>query len=281
MADKRSKFFQFVFPNKRQCIKSGVLLICLYFFASCCCIRMMLYPGSGTQVPTQAPVGLENVLVTSSRGHQIQCWLAAHEDAGKPILIYFHGNGMNLSTEHQSGTFQHILSAGASLLAVDYAGYGNSEGFSNETNIMSSASAAYKWVKNRYPDNKIIIFGWSIGTGIACELAQLEPDHDGLVLISPYLSLSKVAKAKVPSFLVSILLWDEYECDTLIKDYKKPLFIAHGPADPIVPFIQGESLYSLYKGSRGHFHSAKGYAHNDISFDRKLWKALSQFLSKF
>ena len=93
-------------------------------------------------------------------------------------------------------------------------------------------------------EKNIIIYGESLGTGVATEIAQ-NKDFAGIILESPFTSMIAAGKTKYPFFPIKLLLKDKYESDKKIKNIKSPILIMHGKVDTLVPFWMGKKMYEL------------------------------------
>ena len=120
--------------------------------------------------------------------------------------------------------------------------------------------------------------GFSLGSGVALQVAKTHPEVDSLVLVSPFQSLPDAARVHFPSFCVSILLWDEYDSETAIAGLSCPVLLVHGRSDSLVPFKQGEALSKFYKGEGLSFLPVAAAGHNDILLKNEVWLGISSFL---
>lgn len=114
-----------------------------------------------------------------------------------------------------------------------------------EKNLYQDARKSIEWLNRKGINNKdIILYGESLGTGVATELAQSNSFH-GIVLESPFTSIADAAKIYYPYLPVNLLLKDRYDSIKKIKNIKIPILIMHGKKDNIVPFFMGEKLYQM------------------------------------
>lgn len=161
---------------------------------------------------------------------------------GKPVVLYFHGNGGSLA--HRVARFSRLIEDGTGLVALSYRGYGGSEGKPSEEGLIADARAAHDFARSHYPDAKVVLWGESLGSGVAVALAA-ERDVAAVVLEAPFTSAADVAFAAYPFLPVSLLMKDQFRSDARIGKVTAPVLIMHGLRDRVVPFRLGEQLYAI------------------------------------
>jgi uncharacterized protein len=203
-------------------------------------------------------VGAEDVWLTARDGVRLHAWWIA--TPGAPLAtLYLHGNGGNIT--HREAIAPVIREAGASLLLLDYRGYGRSEGRPTEKGLYADADAAYDHLLARgYQPKRIVIHGESLGTAVAVDLASRKPCA-GLVLASPFTSAQAVAHRVLP-MLGPILVWS-YNSRRKIARVQAPILVLHGDRDEVIDFAFGRELYEAAPDPK-FFWRVEGAAHNDI-----------------
>jgi hypothetical protein len=156
----------------------------------------------------------------------------------KYTLLFLHGNYEDLGSIGEY--MPHFVAAGYAVFAIDYRRYGRSEGTPTEANTCADAALAYDYVRTKLgvPDNRIVIFGYSLGGGPGTELALHKPAA-GLVLQGAFVSAYRVM-THIPVFPD-----DKFVNIAKVPQLKMPVFIIHGTADNTVPFWHGEKLYQV------------------------------------
>jgi alpha-beta hydrolase superfamily lysophospholipase len=181
----------------------------------------------------------------------------------KGIILYFHGNAGDLSRwgEITSGFTQYNYD----LLVMDYRTYGKSTGKLSEENLFNDAQLFYDFVKDRFPEDEIILYGRSLGSAFATRLAA-ENNPKMLILESPFYSLKSVAKSRFPILPVGLLIRYHFDNNKYIKNVNSRTVIFHGTSDNVVPFKSGKKLYEAASPKNGkHFVEITGGGHNDLS----------------
>jgi uncharacterized protein len=129
--------------------------------------------------------------------------------------------------------FRLMSENGSGVLAMSHRGYGGSQGQPREALLHADAQTIYAHLSARFAPNRIVIFGESLGTGIALNLARSQPAK-AVILDSPYFSVLSRAQASYPWLPVSLLLIDTFRSDLWIGEVKSPIFILHGDADRVI-----------------------------------------------
>ncbi len=145
-----------------------------------------------------------------------------------------------------AGRFREITAGGTGLVALSYRGYGGSSGKPSEPGLLNDAAAAYAFTAERYKPDQIVVWGFSLGTGVAVALAADHP-IGRLILEAPYTSIADVAVSRPQYRLIPAhwLLWDQFRSDERIAAVTAPLLIMHGGRDTTVPIRFGERLFAL------------------------------------
>ena len=169
----------------------GAVVLC----AGACRMQSLLYPAPSFRVPSPPPPPLVEVPLEAPSG-AVSAWWLASEDAPAPAILFLHGNGENLETMRRSGFFEAAATLGASVLAIDYPGYGRSAGRPSEAANVAAVEAALDWLGPRRP---VVLSGWSLGAAVAMQAAARRPESfDGLALLSAWTSLADVARVHYP-----------------------------------------------------------------------------------
>jgi len=182
----------------------------------------------------------------------------------KPFtFVFFHGNADSLSTA--SEVAEPYIAAGYGFLVAEYRGYSGLPGKPTEAGLYDDGRAAMKGLMAQgVKSENIILFGHSLGTGVATQMAE-EFHVGGLMLLAPYLSIPKMAQHNYPIYPVEFVVLDRFENDAKIEKIHVPLLIVNGENDQLIPPSQGKLLYSLANEPK-EFHSLPGRGHND-AFD--------------
>ena len=213
------------------------------------------------QDPSDFGLEFEDVYLTTSDGVRIHGWFVP--GSGGPTLVWFHGNGGNIShrVDNIAGLHGRL---GVSILIIDYRGYGLSEGSPTEQGTYLDAEAAVAHALSR-PDvdpERVVLFGRSLGCAIAAEMA-VRHDAYAIVLESPFTSVLAMAKRAYP-FLpgVGLLVGNMYDTLDKVARIDAPIMVLHGDSDEIVPFEMGREVFEAASEPK-RFYIIRGAGHND------------------
>lgn len=235
---------------------------------------LMYFPDTARIAPAEAgfPQAQEAVL-DSADGARVVIWHVSPRE-GKPVILYFHGNGGAL--RYRVPRFASLVSDGTGLVALSYRGYGGSTGSPSEEGLIADARAAYAFAAERYPAAPRVLWGESLGTGVAVALAT-EKRAAALVLEAPFTSTADIAAAVYPIFPVRLLMKDQFRSDERIGKVRTPLLVLHGAQDRVVPIAYGEKLFSLANDPKKFVRFARG-GHEDLN-DHGAVEAAREFLN--
>lgn len=222
------------------------LAICIALFG---CQRDLLYhPDAALADP--AAVGLQDAALEhlkTADGEDLVAWWIPPSAPDKPVYLYFHGNGGNLT--YRPNRFRLLTADGAGLMALSWRGYGGSTGSPTEEGLMTDARTAYAAVRSRAGPERIVLVGESLGTGVAVMLAAEAPVA-ALILDSGYSAISDVAADKFPWLPARLLLRDRFRADLVAAKVGVPVFQVHCVDDPVIPFALGRRLHDLFPNRR-------------------------------
>ena len=141
--------------------------------------------------------------------------------------------------------------------------FNKSTGKLSQRVLYQDAQLAYDYLKQHYPENRIVVFGRSVGTGIATKVAA-ENKPKLLLLESPFYKLADVAKTHYPFLPVTLLLKYTFRSDKWIPKVKCPIYIFHGTVDSIVPYSSGKKLAELADQNQTKLITIPQGGHNDL-----------------
>lgn len=171
-------------------------------------------------------------------------YFKCNKQPSKGLVLYYHGNADNLQ---RWGKYHAIfLAAGYDFMVWDYRGYGKSTGKRTADNMRSDSELVYRFANKRYPSSQIIIYGRSLGTGLASYVAARQ-EAARLILETPYYSFEDVARTYAPVLPYGWLLRYEFPTYRYLPQVRCPVTIFHGTADELLPFASTIKLRALLK----------------------------------
>ena len=224
-------------------------------------------------------LNVEDIWLTTSDGVKLHAWWIP-DDQSRFTYLAFHGNASNIA--NRAPVYEFLRSTHANVFALEYRGYGHSEGKPSEAGVYRDADAAYEYLVNtKGIDRKAIIsFGQSLGTAVATHLA-VHRQVAAVVLEAPFPSASRVA-SKFFWFLpgLSLLTRGQFNTQAWLKEIHAPILIVHCSQDPVIPFQFGQEVYAAALPPKS-FLQINGFCHEEPSLiaPTQYQTALQEFLS--
>lgn len=184
------------------------------------------------------------------------------EPEGAPVILFLHGNAQEAYS--WSLVHEELAPAGCRLLLIDFHGYGKSGGEPHEAGLYLDGKAALQWLHDTgIEDSGIVVFGKSLGGGVACEIAQ-DRRFKALVLESTFTSLASVARKLFPFLPRGVPLGEVYDSALKLPRALCPVLIIHGDRDELIPVEEGLALHSIAPEPK-ELYLVAGAGHNDVS----------------
>jgi pimeloyl-ACP methyl ester carboxylesterase len=250
----------------------AILLIAAYTFQD----KLMFHPDIIAKDHTYqlASEGKE-VFINTDDGQTISGLLTKGQGS-KYVILYLHGNAGSL--DKWQWVSNDLKELNCDMFIIDYRGFGKSTGSFSENGLYSDAQAAYDYlISAGYEPDDIIIYGRSLGTGIAVDLAT-KRKAKAMILESPYSSITKVGKERYPYLLPGLL--SKYKFNSLEKAPKLtiPVLILHGDSDDVISCDHSKELYAAIKSPK-RLVVIKGGGHNNLIRFPEHNKAIAEFIS--
>tara|TARA_Y100000590_G_scaffold458032_1_gene611909 strand:+ start:795 stop:1607 length:813 start_codon:yes stop_codon:yes gene_type:complete len=250
-----------------------LLLIVVFFFQR----NLLYHPTLDNYIKNQSAIELkeiEKVKITTKDNIDLVGWFY-NKDLNKfKTVLFFHGNAGSL--QNRTYKLNHFKNLNVNFLIIAWRGFSGNKGKPNEKGLYEDAKSAVSWLKAKSVDEKnIILYGESLGTGVAIEIAQ-NKNYAGIILESPFTSMLDMGKKYYPFFPVRFLLKDKFESNKKIINVSSPTLIMHGKVDRIVPYKMGKKLYELANEPK-FFYSIE-YGDHMVEYDEKLLLALEKFI---
>lgn len=230
--------------------------------------RAMVYPFESTRINPQA-AGLSGVseMEVESLGHRLIVWVAQPR-AGKPVILYFHGNAGNLA--NRARRFETLLNRGYGLIAPAYRGSSGSTGKPSEAALTRDARKIWREAGTLIPGltpEKMVIYGESLGAAVTLKMldAPEVAQPRAVALEAPFRSLPDVVRHAAPQFEPLIpQMKNIWNSQAHARALTAPLLILHGAEDELIPTVQSRAIHDAAASDQKQFHQVKGAGHNDI-----------------
>jgi fermentation-respiration switch protein FrsA (DUF1100 family) len=252
-----------------------LMVVAILFFMQ----RQMLFYRT-TEPPMLNDASLidqrEIVCLTTADGLNLHAWYFPATRSGAPVVLFLHGNAGDIGNHLPFAKF--LITAGYGLLALEYRGYGGNPGSPSEAGLTDDARAAFAFLKTQgIPDGRVVLFGESLGTGVAVAMAAEHPVH-AMILRSPYTSISDVAAVAFWYLPARWLVRDRFDALAKISRNKAPLFAFHGDRDTLIPITLGRQLFDAAVEPKTWL-AIEGVGHNDVQTP-EAERAVLDFLAR-
>ena len=247
------------------------ILISTYIFQR----NLLYHPSENNYSSDTLDVSIIKVKITTQDDIELLSWYHNKDIDKYKTILFLHGNAGSL--ENRIHKINHFKDMNVNFLLVAWRGFSGNKGKPTEKGLYEDARSAVTWLKSKgVKENNIIIYGESLGTGVATEIAQ-NKNFAGIILESPFTSMIDAGKDKYPYLPVRLLLKDKYESDKKIKNINRPILIMHGKVDNIVPFHMGKRIYELANEPKYSYFSE--YDDHMMEYNEKLLKTLKNFIN--
>ncbi|XP_054281656.1 lysophosphatidylserine lipase ABHD12-like [Macrosteles quadrilineatus] len=267
-------------------------------------------------------VGAKNFYVNSTDGAKVGVWhtlpvgQAMNETntdetyrqsmANATVVLYLHGSAGTRASSHRLRVYRLLNKINYHVFALDYRGYGDSKGFAkNETDLIEDAKAVYTWIRERVISGHILLWGHSLGTGVAAHLADLLVSRgdplSGVIMESPFDNMASAVRAHHLAKIVAPVPWFEhcfiqplydndmaFSSDKHLSNITTPVLIFHAKDDKVIPYEQSVQLYEAVTSARKDsasiefisYDASLGYGHYNIPLDPNFNSTVREFVDK-
>lgn len=240
-------------------------------------VTLVHSPRSGPDEWSPPPTpDIADVTFTAPDGNSIHAWWLPPPGGTKRVILYCHGKGGNLS--HRGGVMADLQTQlGCGVLQFDYPGYGKSGGWPTEEACYAAAEAAMAWLADvkGVPAGEVVLFGESLGGGVASELAVRHPVR-GLALVFTFTTLPDAAAHRFPFLPCHLLMSTRFDSVGKLPLVSCPVVVVHGTADDRIPYPQAEALFAAANEPK-RLVRLDGAGHCEW-LDPEVWAALRELV---
>ena len=247
-----------------------LILTFLYFYQR----NLMYHPDENNYFGDQISVDIKEVKVITDDNIDLLGWYHEKDIKKDKTILFFHGNAGSL--ENRIHKLNHFRDMDVNFLIIAWRGFSGNKGKPSEEGLYEDGKSAINWLVNKgVKQENIILYGESLGTGVATHLAQ-NKKFAGIILETPFTSMTDAAKNFYPYIPVNLLLKDKFDNKKKMKNINIPVLIMHGEVDQIVPFFMGKKIYEISKEPKYSYFTK--HDNHMMEYDEKLINALNSFL---
>lgn len=250
----------------------GLLVGCLYIGQR----KLLYHPPS--EMPDRERYDADDmaeVRFETADGLTLFAWYKP-ASAGKPTLVHLHGNAGHVG--HRVDKMRPMMEAGYGMLLVEWRGFAGNPGSPTEDGLNRDADAALAWLEAEgVPPERIVLYGESLGTGVAVRLAAENDSIAAIILEAPYRSIAEVAAEAYPYVPAQRLVKDRYDSLPLVPGLSMPVLVIHGELDRTIRPHHGRAVLEAAEQGEGRFFPNAG--HNDL-YGHGAAEAVLDFLGR-
>ncbi len=222
--------------------------------------RLLYFPDAQRVSPAEAGLhGVDEKVLRAPDGAEVILWWGRARQ-GQPTILYFHGNGGSLAG--RADRIAAYLARGQGIAMMSYRGYSGSSGQPSECANVADAKLAYDTLVSwGVPPGEIILYGESLGSGVAAQVAAARKTA-GIVLDAPYTSIVELGASAYPFLPARLLMTDRYETMRVIANVQAPLLVIHGDQDEVIPVDMGRRVFAAAPEPK-EIVILRGAGHND------------------
>ena len=237
--------------------------------------NLLYHPSENNYFGDELLVSVDKIKIKTQDNIELLSWYHNKNASDYKTILFLHGNAGSL--ENRIHKINHFKDMKINFLLLSWRGFNGNDGKPTELGLYEDAKSALRWLKSKgILEKNIIIYGESLGTGVATEIAQ-NKNFSGIILESPFTSMIDAGKNKYPFLPVSFLLKDKYESNKKIKNINIPILIMHGKVDKIVPFYMGKKMYDLANQPKYSYFSE--YDDHMMEYNQNLLNHLKEFIN--
>ena len=198
-----------------------------------------------------------------------------------PWVLYLHGNAANVSSRMNILRYESLRELGLSVLAPEYRGYGGLEGTPSEASLTRDALTGYTYLRETLdvPADRIVIFGWSLGSGVAVNVAS-RVQASAVILEGAHSSLVDVGRGQYPWVPVRLLMRNPFDSVLKVPSITSPMLFLHSPEDTVIPIELGRRLFEAVRAPREFVEVRGGHIRAAADDGAIFFGAIEGFLTR-
>lgn len=209
-------------------------------------------------------------------------WLLRHFSGGDaaPWLLYLHGNSATVASRVNIVRYEQLRALGLNVFAPEYRGFAGLEGTPSEASVTDDARRGYDYLRNhlQVPAARIVVFGWSLGSAVAVNVAS-RVEEAAVILEGAPASLVAIGERDYPWMPVRLVMRNPFESILKVRQIDSPMLFIHSPDDRVIPIEEGRRLFAAAEEPKA-FVEVKGGHINPAEADaRRYFGAVREFLT--
>ena len=227
------------------------------------------------------PFPFSQVDIPRTDGARQFAWAMENPDA-RTWLLFLHGNSTTIASRINIARYRELRGLGLSILAPEYQGFAGLPGIPSEPGLYADARAAFDYLVNRrhVPPTRVVIYGWSLGSAVAVDLAATA-DEAAVVLEGAPASVAAVGAQQYPFFPVRLIMRNRFESIQKVDRIHAPTLFLHSPEDSIIPYAEGRRLFDAARPPKRFVDVRGGHIDANEVDKAVFFGAIRSFLDEY
>jgi uncharacterized protein len=242
----------------------------------------LIFQAGSTLATGRPPFSYEQIDLPRRDGAQQFAWVIRHADTDTgPWVLYLHGNISTVASQVNISHYRLLRGLGINVLAPEYRGFGGIPGDPTEATLQADARAAYDYLREsrKVPPHAITVYGWSLGSGVAVDMASSQPPA-AMILEGAPASFVDLTQQKYPFFPLRLFMRSSFDSIRTINQIPAPMLFLHASKDEVIPITHGRRLYEAARGAK-MFVEVQGGHVSAIDLDSATFeRAIHDFMAR-
>ena len=271
-------------PRPRRVIVALLLIAAMCYGGAVLYLVMqetnLVFQAGRTLGESRPSFPYEQIDIPRSDGARQFAWImrAAPSD-GAPWVLFLHGNAATIAARVNIAHYAELRKLGLNVIAPEYRGFGGLEGLPTESILAADARAAYDYVRNvlRIPASRLVIYGWSLGSAVAVNLAA-GAESAALILEGAPSSVVAIGQQQYPFFPIRLIMRNHFDSIGKIDRVRAPILFLHSPEDAVIPIAEGRRLYEAAPRDKTFVEVRGGHVDATTADAERFYSAIRSFL---
>ncbi len=237
--------------------------------------------AAGRPLAETRPSGaFEQVDIPRGDGARQFGWVLRSERDEAPWLLFLHGNRATIASRVNIVRYEHLRELGINVFTPEYRGFGGLDGEPTESSVSADARYGYDYLTRRLgiPPNRIVIYGWSLGSAVAVNVASEVPSA-AVILEGAPASLVAIGERNYPWMPIRLVMRNPFESILKVKRISSPMLFLHSPDDEIIPIEEGRRLFHAAREPKQFVEIAGGHIRPADDDAPRMFGAIRTFLA--
>ena len=242
----------------------------------------LVFAANRQLAPGRPADPFETVDLRRSEGGQF-AWIMRHKQysASAPWVLFLHGNAATVASRANIARYERLRALGLNVFAPEYRGFAGLAGEPTEGSVTADARAAYDYLRAdlQVPAERLVIYGWSLGSAIGVNLASTAPSA-AVILEGAPASLVAIGERQYPWMPVRLVMRNPFESILKVPRISAPMLFIHSPDDEIIPIEEGRRLYAAAAGQKTFVEVRGGHIRPADEDGDRMFGAVEEFLHR-